>query len=67
MKNNYIVLNPQRLILVKCRSIDKANEFIDDHLKRNTSNYQFLTGWTPTRNNYSIIDINAIPVYIESY
>ena len=58
-----LVLNPQGIILVKCNSLNDANDFIDDHLGRNTSNYQYLTGYTPTRNDYHIVDIDFIETY----
>ena len=63
MNNKYIVLNPQRLVLVKCHSEDKAREFIEQHIRKNEENYRLLIGQVPKFNDFQIINIDTITIY----
>ena len=60
-----IVINPIGSILIKCKTLKQANDFVKYHVNKHALTYKVLLGKELHANDYKMRDLDCVLTYQE--
>jgi len=59
----YLVANPLGVFLIRCKTMEQVEEFVDAHLKRCKEAYDVLYKVPIIKKDYQVRDLTEIPIF----